>query len=110
MRKISNCKIFSFQFQIIVGEEYGTALKSVPPEEEDQALDLASIWDFEGYLKYSPLFYGYYGNKEMIGGFYRGPLAYFLTGISIFVLSFVVVLLKYVKPLNSTNLSKFLSF
>ncbi|CAD5115815.1 DgyrCDS4755 [Dimorphilus gyrociliatus] len=80
--------------EIIVGEDQGTALKTVPPEEKDQALDLASIWDFEGYLKYSPLFYGYYGNTEMVGGFYRGPLAYFLTGISIFVLSFVVVLLK----------------
>ena len=51
----------------------------------------------QGYLQYSILFYGYYGNKKKIGGVYRLPLAYLLVGLSGFGVSFLIILRKYVK-------------
>lgn len=35
------------------------------PQEKANATRLISIWDFEGFLKYSPLFYGYINNIEL---------------------------------------------
>jgi hypothetical protein len=32
--------------------------KVMLPEESEQAPKFVTVWDFEGYLKYSPLFYG----------------------------------------------------
>ncbi|RWS23418.1 transmembrane channel-like protein 3 [Leptotrombidium deliense] len=32
-------------------------------EDKEHALDLKTIWEFDGYLKYSPIFYGYYSNE-----------------------------------------------
>ena len=52
---------------------------------------------FQGHLRVSILFYGYYGDEESIGPTgYRLPLAFFLTGVATFVLSFVVILRKNV--------------
>lgn len=33
-------------------------------EDNADSLKLQVIWDFEGYLKYSPIFYGYYSKTE----------------------------------------------
>lgn len=87
------------------------------PEERAVASKLITIWDFEGYLKYSPLFYGlelfsnylaviynfnfiqtfsrFYSNdavEKEIG--YKLPLAYFLTGLVVYLYSFVATLRK----------------
>lgn len=32
--------------------------KEMLPEEQKTAMNFLTVWDFEGYLKYSPLFYG----------------------------------------------------
>lgn len=41
---------------------------------------LGEIWEFEGFLKFSPIFYGYYNNIEISrSGFWRNPLAYLLS-------------------------------
>lgn len=32
--------------------------KVMLPDEKKTALNFVTVWDFEGYLKYSPLFYG----------------------------------------------------
>ena len=55
----------------------------------------SSCW-FQGYLKYSYLFYGYYGNAPIIGEGYRLPLAYFLAGLSTYGVSFIVILRRFV--------------
>lgn len=68
-------------------------------EEEKTATNLITLWDFDGVLKYSPLFYGYYSttpekedNKPRKGYGYRIPLAYFLTGLGVYIYSFVATL------------------
>lgn len=91
--------------------------KQMLPEESAVASNLITIWDFEGYLKYSPLFYGYYhimdinveisfnltlcfryysdsAVEKKLG--YKLPLAYFLTGLVVYIYSFVATLRKYV--------------
>ncbi|XP_042202579.1 transmembrane channel-like protein 3, partial [Callorhinchus milii] len=51
-----------------------------------------------GYLQYSVLFYGYYGNDRKLGrSGYRLPLAYFLVGMAVFAYSFVALLRKMAK-------------
>lgn len=49
----------------------------------------------QGYLQYSVLFYGYYGNVRKIGSAgYRLPLAYFMVGMAVFAYSFFTLLRK----------------
>lgn len=57
-----------------------------------------TLWDFEGVLKYSPIFYGYYSSQENSkqGFGYKGPLAYFLTGLAVYIYSFVATLRRLV--------------
>jgi len=42
------------------------------------------MWDFEGIMRYSPIFYGYYNNFATKSG-YPIPLAYFCAGMSVYV-------------------------
>ncbi|KAI2803198.1 Transmembrane channel-like protein 3 [Blomia tropicalis] len=63
-------------------------------ENKDESLKLQVIWEFEGYLKYSPIFYGYYSKTEMTSEGYRLPLAYFLTSFCLYMFSFFCVLQK----------------
>lgn len=55
--------------------------------------DLSSC-STQGIARYSPLFYGYYGNAEVIGQGYRLPLAYMVTTLLAFAYSFIAVLQK----------------
>lgn len=64
------------------------------PEEIPLANNLYKLWDFEGHLKYSPLFYGYYTNNDRQAKGYRLPLAYFMAGLGVYVYSFVATLRK----------------
>jgi hypothetical protein len=63
------------------------------PEEHKKAMNFITIWDFEGYLRYSPLFYGYYSNRSVRFG-YHLPIAYFLAGVFVYVYSFAAILRK----------------
>jgi len=67
------------------------------PEEKANGTNLLTLWDFNGVLKYSPIFYGYYRNeastKESRTG-YRVPFAYFMTGLALYVYCFVAILRK----------------
>nr|XP_027204963.1 transmembrane channel-like protein 2 [Dermatophagoides pteronyssinus] len=63
-------------------------------EDAEESLKLQAIWDFEGYLKYSPIFYGYYSKTEMTSEGFRLPLAYFLTTFSLYMFSFFCILRK----------------
>ncbi|XP_046364022.2 transmembrane channel-like protein 3 isoform X1 [Haliotis rufescens] len=79
--------------ELIVGAPHGNMTrKTVPADEEANSADLKTIWDAEGILKYSVVFYGYYGNTGAIGSGYRLPLAYLLTCFMSFALSFIFVL------------------
>ncbi|XP_077986223.1 transmembrane channel-like protein 3 [Glandiceps talaboti] len=81
--------------EIFVGEKPGeSARKTVPVGEEGVALDFDTIWDFNGYVKYSVLFYGYYGSNPYLGNGYQLPLAYLLVGLATYAVSFIVILRK----------------
>ncbi|KAK0403641.1 hypothetical protein QR680_017046 [Steinernema hermaphroditum] len=70
--------------------------KVIPPEERKHADELQVVWHFDGYLRYSPLFYGYYSNDEYVGTTvrYALPLAYFVITLLIFGYSFFAILRK----------------
>jgi hypothetical protein len=65
------------------------------PEEKAKSTNLLTLWDFEGVLKYSPIFYGYYTNKNGTRNGYRLPFAYFMTGLAVYIYSFVATLKRY---------------
>uniref|UniRef100_A0A1I7YCA8 TMC domain-containing protein n=1 Tax=Steinernema glaseri TaxID=37863 RepID=A0A1I7YCA8_9BILA len=70
--------------------------KVIPPEERKHADELQVVWHFDGYLRYSPLFYGYYSNDDYVGTNvrYALPLAYFVITLLIFGYSFFAILRK----------------
>ncbi|KAF7473607.1 Hypothetical predicted protein [Marmota monax] len=80
--------------EVLMGMPYGSIpRKTVPRAEEEKAMDFSVLWDFEGYIKYSALFYGYYNNQRTIGWLrYRLPMAYFMVGISVFGYSLMIVI------------------
>ncbi len=56
---------------------------------------MPSLW--QGYCKYSVLFYGYYNNQRTIGFLkFRLPLSYLLVGIGTFGYSIMVVIRTWV--------------
>ncbi len=70
--------------------------KGLLPEERRTATDLQTLWDFEGILKYSPIFYGFYSNTYETNEGYKLPFAYFFTGLVLYMYSFVAILRKYI--------------
>ncbi|XP_075384082.1 transmembrane channel-like protein 2 [Tenrec ecaudatus] len=80
--------------EVLMGMPYGSIpRKTVPRAEEDRAMDFSVLWDFEGYIKYSALFYGYYNDQRTIGWLrYRLPMAYFMVGVSVFGYSLMIVI------------------
>ncbi|XP_030620945.1 transmembrane channel-like protein 3 [Chanos chanos] len=85
--------------ELLAGAPFGTTRsKTIPKEHLASAQDLDTIWSLGGYLQYSVLFYGYYGNVRKIGSAgYRLPLAYFLVGMAVFAYSFITLLRKMAK-------------
>ena len=71
----------------------GDERKKMLPEEEETSKQLSTLWAFEGVLKYSPIFYGYYSTRDG-NHLYRMPLAYFLTSVAVYIYSFVATLRK----------------
>ncbi|XP_007932878.2 transmembrane channel-like protein 2 [Orycteropus afer afer] len=80
--------------EVLMGMPYGSIpRKTVPRAEEEKAMDFSVLWDFEGYMKYSALFYGYYNDQRTIGWLrYRLPMAYFMVGVSVFGYSLMIVI------------------
>uniref|UniRef100_A0A8C4X500 Transmembrane channel-like protein n=1 Tax=Erpetoichthys calabaricus TaxID=27687 RepID=A0A8C4X500_ERPCA len=91
--------------EILLGLHYGSIpRKTVPRDEQDTAMDFSTLWDFNGYAKYSVLFYGYYNNQRTIGFLkYRLPLAYFMVGIGTFGYSLMVVIQTMAKNANESG-------
>jgi len=63
-------------------------------EERIVSVDLLTLWEFEGVLKYSPFFFGWYTNQDTNSN-YKLPLAYFVTNLVVYTYSFVAILRKY---------------
>ncbi|XP_073488860.1 transmembrane channel-like protein 2 [Aquarana catesbeiana] len=80
--------------EILMGLPYGSLpRKTVPRSEEKTAMDFSVLWDFEGYAKYSVLFYGFYNDQRTIGWLkFRLPLSYFMVGVGVFGYSLMVVI------------------
>ncbi|XP_045490237.1 transmembrane channel-like protein [Pieris rapae] len=78
--------------------------KIIMEHERRNATNLLTLWEFEGILKYSPIFYGYYSNVERSE--YKMPLAYFLTGLVVYVYSFVAILRKMAENSRMSKLSE----
>ncbi|KPJ09084.1 Transmembrane channel-like protein 3 [Papilio machaon] len=78
--------------------------KIIMEEERRNSTNLLTMWEFDGVLKYSPIFYGYYSNVERPE--YRMPLAYFLTGLVVYIYSFVAILRKMAENSRMSKLSE----
>ncbi|XP_045509876.1 transmembrane channel-like protein [Colias croceus] len=78
--------------------------KIIMEEERRNATNLLTLWEFDGVFKYSPIFYGYYSNVERSE--YKMPLAYFLTGLVVYVYSFVAILRKMAENSRMSKLSE----
>lgn len=88
--------INSLLFQLLTADpESAGERKEMLPEEKAKSTDLMTLWDFEGVLKYSPIFYGYYTNRDGTRNGYRLPFAYFMTGLAVYIYSFVATLKRY---------------
>ncbi|KAF3702297.1 Transmembrane channel-like protein 2-A [Channa argus] len=95
-----NLVLFGFTFglvvipEVLMGLPYGSVpRKTVPRAEQPTAMDYSVLMDFNGYCKYSVLFYGYYNNQRTIGLLkFRLPLSYLMVGIGTFGYSLMVVI------------------
>ncbi|XP_033175228.1 transmembrane channel-like protein 3 isoform X1 [Bombus impatiens] len=79
--------------------------KIMPEEEKIKSKHLLTLWEFEGILRYSPFFYGWYTNQDSGSG-YRLPLAYFVTNLVIYIYSFVAILRKMAKNSRLSKLTE----
>ncbi|XP_076855152.1 transmembrane channel-like protein 2-B [Brachyhypopomus gauderio] len=78
--------------------------KTIPRNEQASAMDFDVLYEYGGYLKYSPFFYGYYDNKEKIGYFgYPLPMAYLLLGLILFIYILVVVIRVMAKNASESD-------
>ena len=71
------------------------------PVESHYAFNLKVMWDFEGIMRYSPIFYGYFSSKPYTKAGYQIPLAYFCSGMSVYIFRYVrmyVLCLLYTSP------------
>ncbi|XP_060065749.1 transmembrane channel-like protein 3 [Ylistrum balloti] len=92
--------------ELIGGDSHGSiGRKSIPVSELGTSQELGTIWDAEGIVKYSVMFYGYYGSERVLGQGYRLPLAYLVSGFATFAISFFVVLRKMASNSRLSRLS-----
>ncbi|XP_065560288.1 transmembrane channel-like protein isoform X2 [Artemia franciscana] len=84
--------LFVIAPQVLFPNEGDINRQNLLEEEKATAFNFQSFWNFDGVLKYSPLFYGFYTNNSI--RFYKLPLAYFLSGVLLFVYSYFVILRK----------------
>ncbi|OXA56807.1 Transmembrane channel-like protein 3 [Folsomia candida] len=80
--------------------------KMLLPSEEKTATYLSTIWEFEGSLKHSPFFYGFYTDQKKTKEGYPLPLSYFMTGMGVYIYSFIAILRKMAKNSRQSKLSE----
>ena len=81
------------------------ARKRMLPVEEHYATNLKVMWDFEGIMRYSPIFYGFYSDAPQTSAGYPVPLAYFCAGMAVYVFSFAIILRKMAANAKQSKLS-----
>ena len=83
------------------------ARKRMLPVEQMYGSNLKVMWDFEGIMRYSPLFYGFYSkeSESTNGAGYPVPLAYFCAGMAVYVFSFAIILKKMAANAKQSKLS-----
>lgn len=81
------------------------ARKRMLPVEEHYAYNLKVMWDFEGIMRYSPIFYGYFSDAAATPEGYPIPLVYFCAGMAVYVFSFVTILKKMAANSKQSKLS-----
>ncbi|XP_072759458.1 transmembrane channel-like protein isoform X2 [Anoplolepis gracilipes] len=74
-------------------------------EEKAKSKHLLTLWEFEGALKYSPFFYGWYTNQDSNSN-YRLPMAYFITNLVVYTYSFVAILRKMAENSRLSKLTE----
>ncbi|XP_070151175.1 transmembrane channel-like protein isoform X2 [Polyergus mexicanus] len=74
-------------------------------EESVKSKHLLTLWEFEGALKYSPFFYGWYTNQDSNSN-YRLPMAYFVTNLVVYTYSFVAILRKMAENSRLSKLTE----
>ncbi|KAL7298233.1 hypothetical protein TKK_0009222 [Trichogramma kaykai] len=79
--------------------------KTMLPEEQARSTHLLTLWEFEGELKYSPFFYGWYANQHSYKA-YKLPLAYFLVNLVVYTYSFFAILRKMAENSRMSKLSE----
>ena len=81
--------------ELLSGHWEGSGIrKKMLSIEEKTSKNLKVLWDFEGILRYSPLFYGWYGNQAKSKTGYETPQAYFIVMMVVYIFSFVIILRK----------------
>ncbi|VVC45319.1 TMC [Cinara cedri] len=80
--------------------------KRLLPDEEPLSMNFLDWWNFEGVLKQSPIFYGFYSNRSNSDSGYQLPTAYFITGLVIYIYSFVAILRKMAANSRLSKLSE----
>ncbi|XP_057321387.1 transmembrane channel-like protein [Microplitis mediator] len=80
--------------------------KILLPEEIKKSTHFLTLWEFEGVLKHSPFFYGWYTDWDIPNGGYRLPLAYFLANLIVYTYSFVTILRKMAINSRMSKLSE----
>lgn len=63
------------------------------------------IPDVLGSLKHSPFFYGFYTDQKKTKEGYPLPLSYFMTGMGVYIYSFIAILRKFVHRIFNATLS-----
>ena len=67
---------------------------------------LKTVWNFEGWVKYSPLFYGYYSSVKSFDSGWRMPLGFLIGKLSIFAYSFIAILRYIASNAKDENASE----
>ncbi|XP_056629914.1 transmembrane channel-like protein [Diorhabda sublineata] len=78
--------------------------KVILEEEKYNATNFMTLWEFDGLLKYTPLFYGWYSSGS--SGGYKMPIAYFVTGLVVYGYSFFATLKKMAENSRMSKLSE----
>ncbi|GMT34935.1 hypothetical protein PFISCL1PPCAC_26232, partial [Pristionchus fissidentatus] len=81
--------------------------KIIPDNQTKHADRFGVVMQFDGHLKYSPIFYGFYSNRDYLTDKFKYalPLAYFLVTIAVFSISFFAILRKMAQNARLSKLS-----
>ena len=91
LERLDKKMTFPFFLKVLAADWEGTgARKKMLPVESHYAFNLKVMWDFEGIMRYSPIFYGYFSSKPHTKAGYQIPLAYFCSGMSVYIFRLVV--------------------